>query len=138
MNQNFVRQSNIELLRIVVMLMIIGCHFCTHGGFQFENSDFSIPRLWWNLLEMGGNFGVVVFVLISGYFLIDDKELTIKPTKTIKLYGQILFYSITFWGLSLILGKDTLSLKSISTSIFPIASGQWWFARITYNKFRKN
>lgn len=61
------RNSSIELLRIIVMLMIVGCHFATHGGFSFDKQAITIPRLWWNVIEMGGNFGADVFVLISGY-----------------------------------------------------------------------
>lgn len=30
-NKNSVRQSNIELLRIIVMVMIVGHHFAVHG-----------------------------------------------------------------------------------------------------------
>ena len=33
------RQTNIELLRIVSMLMIVFHHFAVHGGFEWEPSD---------------------------------------------------------------------------------------------------
>ena len=79
------RNSNIELLRIIAMLVIVGCHFATHGGFDFNSQSVTLPRLWWNVLEMGGNFGVDVFVLISGYFLIENKKLSVAPKKVLRL-----------------------------------------------------
>lgn len=87
------RNSSIELLRIIIMIMIIGHHFATHGGFSFDNS-ITIPRLWWNLIEMGGNFGVDVFIIISGYYLIKNDSFKINWNKALKLWGQIFFYSI--------------------------------------------
>lgn len=39
------RNSPIELLRIIVMIMIVGCHFATHGGFEFDNQSITVPRL---------------------------------------------------------------------------------------------
>lgn len=71
-NKTKERQSNIELMPIVVMMMIVGCHFATHGGFSFDYESITIPRLWWHVLELGGDFGTDVFVMISGYFLISD------------------------------------------------------------------
>lgn len=67
------RNSSFELLRIISLFSITICHFATHGGFCFDAQMVSIPRFWWYFIEMGGNFGVDVFVLISGYFLITEK-----------------------------------------------------------------
>lgn len=127
-NAQFDRQSNIELLRIVVMAMIVGGHFATHGGFQFNSQTITISRLWWNILEMGGNFGVDVFVLITGFFLIESKGLVIKPQKVIRIWGQIFFYSILLFFVSLLIGKGSVSPQSIIKTFFPITFGQWWFA----------
>ena len=122
------RQSNIELLRIIVMVMILGCHFATHGKFQFDSQTITISRLGWNFLEMGGNFGVVVFVLISGYFLIENDTLLIKPKKVIKLWGQIFFYSVTLFLASFLLGKGIPAPLNLVKAVFPITFDQWWFA----------
>ena len=108
--------------------MIVGCHFATHGGFQFNSQMVTIPRLWWNFLELGGNFGVDVFVLISGYFLIGSNKLHIKPIKIIKLWGQIVFYSIALFVVSICLNRDSFSVRGIINGIFPITFDQWWFA----------
>ena len=122
------RESNFELLRIVAMLMIIGCHFATHGGFNFETQKITVPQLWWYVLEMGGNFGVVVFVMISGYFLIDSTRLNIDYTRVLRLWGEVFFYSFMLFCVALFIGRGNLSRTSIASSLFPISSGQWWFA----------
>lgn len=122
------RQSNIELLRIVVMAMIVCCHFATHGGFCFDSHSITIPRLWWNAIEMGGNFGVDVFIIISGYFLIDNKNLSISLKKTVRVWGQIFFYSILLFFVAFIIGRGDASPKNIIKTLLPITFGKWWFA----------
>ncbi len=122
------RQSNIELLRIVVMAMIVGCHFATHGGFHFESHLITIPRLWWNVIEMGGNFGVDVFIIISGYFLIDNKILRISSKKAVRFWGQIFFYSILLFFVAFIIGRGDASPQNIIKTLLPITFGKWWFA----------
>lgn len=47
------RQTNIELLRIISMLMIVFHHFAIHGGFNWETTELTIPHFWYNLIVMG-------------------------------------------------------------------------------------
>ena len=97
------RQSNFELLRIVAMLMIVLNHFAHHGGFEFDSTHITIPQLWWNALNTGGNLGVDLFVLISGYFLIKDSNVSLKDNmqKLLKFWGQVFFFSIILYIASL-------------------------------------
>lgn len=117
------RNSSIELLRIIAMLMILFHHFAIHGGFEFYNTSITIPRLWYGLIVMGGKIGVVIFVLISGYFLIDSNTLTINWKKSFKLWSQIIFYSIVLF----LIIEGAINFNFIK-SIFPITFSQWWFA----------
>ena len=129
------RNSSIELLRIVIMLMIVGCHFATHGGFSFDNQTITIPRLWWNVIEMGGNFGVDVFVIISGYFLIENRSLRLDFKKICKLWGQLFFYSVALFFFAFAIGKGTIAPTSIIKSLFPVSFSQWWFASTYFVMF---
>lgn len=122
------RDSSFELLRIISMLSIVGCHFATHGGFDFNLQTLSIPRFWWSILEFGGNFGVNVFVLISGYFLIEDKSEKINVRKVLKIWGQVFFYAIAIATIFCGLGIQKLSFKLMMKAIFPIIGENWWFA----------
>lgn len=48
------RNSSIELLRILSMLMIIFHHFAVHGNFSWDNATLSVPRFWYDFIIMGG------------------------------------------------------------------------------------
>lgn len=121
------RCSSIELLRIIIMMMIVGRHFAIHGGFSFDR-QISIPKLWWNVLEMGGNLAVVTFVMISGYYLIDNNSLRINIRKVLKLGGIIYFYSIILLCISFFINKDFINKYNIINTFFPISNSLWWFA----------
>lgn len=122
------RDSSFELLRIMSMFFIVICHFATHGGFDFGAQTLTLPRFWWYFIEMGGNFGVDVFVLISGYFLVASKNELFNANRILKFWGQVFFYSIAIYVIFGIAGINEFSLKSLVKTVFPITFGQWWFA----------
>ena len=70
------RESNIELLRIVAMLMVIVCH-CIGWNPYFSSmtQDGSVRSIFLESLSGLGKVGVHIFFLISGYFTI------LKPVK---------------------------------------------------------
>lgn len=86
-----VRDSNIELLRIVSMLMIVILHFLMHGRIlkwsAFGSKEYAI---YW-MIEAFVFVCVNVFVIISGYFLCLSK---FKVSRLTKVWFQVLFYSI--------------------------------------------
>jgi surface polysaccharide O-acyltransferase-like enzyme len=123
------RNSTIELLRIITMAMIVLCHFATYGKFNFfdfSGSVFTVSRLWWCFISLGGNLGVIVFVLISGYYLIENSGLSFR--KVSKLWGQVFFYSCIVGVIVFVTNDYKIGLKSIARTILPITFEQWWFA----------
>lgn len=121
------RNSSIELLRIISMVMIMFYHFAIHGHFDFATASVSVTRLWLNFISMGGKIGVDLFVLISGYYLISDtKSLNFK--KILKLWGQVFFYSVVIYVLTCAFGISQFSFTDLIKCIFPITFSQWWFA----------
>lgn len=125
-NKHNLRSSNIELLRIVTMLMIVAHHFAYHGGFEFATNTISINRLWVQFIQLGGRVGVNVFVLISGYFLVSRE--TIQTNRIIKLWGQIFGYSIVLFALFVLTGLTPFSLKELIKCVLPVTFDQWWYA----------
>ncbi|MDR1734386.1 MAG: acyltransferase [Oscillospiraceae bacterium] len=141
------RQSNFELLRILVMLMIIANHLIVHAGSRPETSVY-IPWFameWWSrfvtdLLQYGGKVGVDCFILISGYFLAKpapaDKRILPKDTLTRvgKVYGQVVFYCTFFLVASLLL-KGVFRPGAIADANYanvwfvltPFTSEAYWF-----------
>lgn len=120
------RQSNIELLRIVSMLLIIAHHFAVHSGFVFAQDDFSLNSLFIKTILIGGKLGVNIFVLISGYFLCTKTALGIK--KVVSLHSQILFYSLLYFIYLLAILKEPFSAKGLNFFLTPIIHETWWFA----------
>lgn len=120
------RLSNFELLRIISMIIIIAHHFSIHGGFEFLADRMTIPRLWIRFLQMGGKIGANVFVLISGYFLINTSK--VKSSKVIKLWLQLLTYSVAIYIVFVIMGLTDFSIRVLIKSCFPVTFGGWWFA----------
>lgn len=118
-----------ELLRIISMVLIVAHHYAVHGGFEWASSDMSLSRFWFNFLVMGGRGGVNLFVLISGYYLIDNKSMSLSPKRIIRFWGEVFFYSVSiFLVFSLCLGRTEFSIRSLISSLFPVTLETWWFA----------
>ena len=125
------RNSSIELLRIVSMIMIVFHHFARHGEFQFWNYELSVPKLWYNFIIMGGKIGVNIFVLISGFFLINNNKKLFNFQRIKKTWDQVFFYSVSFevfFVLLYLIFRGRLDLSNLMSSFFPITTSQWWFA----------
>lgn len=117
------RKMNIELLRILSMIMIVLHHYVAHGGLiNIENIN--INKFIGEFLYIGGKLGVVIFVLISGYFLENSK---FKIKKLLKLFFEVLFYSIVIYSVLLLCNKVPFSIKTLIKAILPISYNQYWF-----------
>lgn len=99
------RNSNFELLRILSMLLIVIGHFAAHGIKQVLSLDeiecFSwllqstVNRLTVCAMLPGGRIGVMIFFMIPGYFLTEQKSegFYLLAKKTKPLIIEVLFYS---------------------------------------------
>lgn len=118
------RQSNFELLRIICMLMIIGHHIAVHGNYP-QPESLGLNDYLIRFFTVGGKLGVNIFVLISGYFMINS---TFRIQKLVRLIAQLLFYSIVISLILLISGKVEYSNRFLLNTLFPVSSNKWWFA----------
>lgn len=119
------RQSNIELLRIIVMMLIVVHHFASYGAFTFSTSAITLNRIWFQILRSPGKICTNVFVLISGYFLVEKENLKIK--KVLKMWAQIFTYSFLLFVIFACFGGDSLNYKMILKRLLPITFVEWWF-----------
>ena len=119
------RKSNIELLRIVSMFMIVFSHVTWEGRFSYPKSNIlhnTIIQFPW----LFGQIGVIVFTLISAYFLSKKKEVNVKSIS--KLAKITWFWSILALMIAIIMGKNgLLNLKIIINLLFPILRGTYWY-----------
>lgn len=117
------RNSNIELLRIIAMIMIIFGHCNIYSNFDMQSING-----FFNKFIIGntylGNLGVIIFVLTTGYFMI-RKEIQLK--KIILFELQVLFYSIGIYVLLSVIGILDFNLKGFIKCFFPIITKQYWF-----------
>ncbi len=124
----FSRQSQFELLRIIAMVMIVFQHFAYHSNFDWQSTGVTLPHLWCNLIAMGGQVGVDVYILISGYFLINSEGSLFNFKRILKFWGQVFFYSIGLYFVLGLLGFSGFRMKTLILTFFPITLSSWWFA----------
>ena len=86
------RQANIELLRIIAMLMVVTLHYLIKGqaAISLEQDTGILNLLLWFLKAMC-IVTINVYVLISGYFLVEAKW---KLSRLLTLWLQVMFYSL--------------------------------------------
>lgn len=120
------RLANFELLRIIAMAMVIALHYISRGIVAPKLSvDGSVyNHIWWLVLAFC-NVSVNVYVLISGYFLVDAEW---HVNKVIRLIAQVLFYSILVGIIVSKVMSIPLSFDNILTIILPIEYEHYWFA----------
>lgn len=118
-----VRNSNLEILRIISMILILFHHFY-YNNINLDYSNLTINQFIVQFLSSAGKIGVNCFILITGYFMIESK---FKMKKLLKLYGQILFYSIVGVILSVMLFDTNIGIKDLVKSVLPISYNNWWF-----------
>ena len=151
------RQSNFELLRIIAMIMIVAHHLTIHCfavqlgdkslyalGESFNKAIFFKKLLLPQLFMTGGKIANIIFVLITGYFLIDRK---INITKQIKkIFSQLAFVVPIIVFVSFLFYRYH-SNTFIGIQNFNILNSDYWFigyyigiisiAYIFLNKFLK-
>ena len=113
------RLSNFELLRIISMILIVINHYVVSSGVL--DLEFNINRVILQLFGIGGKIGVTLFVLISGYFLIDSK---FKMRKLLKIILETLFYSVSIYFLLWAFQKQKFSIKGMIKVFLPITMGE--------------
>lgn len=123
MNGNFrQRKSNLELLRILAMLMIIMSHYAKHSG--FESSIFFTNKFIIDILSAFGKLGVALFILISGYF---NKKMNFKVKKLLDLLSKVWIYSMIGLIIAIFSRSELLGTVNIIKSIMPNLFGLYWF-----------
>ena len=114
-----IRKSNVELLRIVGMLMIISHHYVVNSGIMnaFQIGNASINYIFLNLWGMWGKTSINIFILISGFFMC-KANLTIK--RYCKVLLEYLFYHFGIYFIMLAAGYETIGLTRLFNLLFDI------------------
>ena len=120
------RLSNFEFIRIIAMFFIVISHYAQHGLLPEIETKTTIVKFLTMYLHTLGSIGVVLFVLLTGYFMI-DKKFSIRHFFNVAI--ETIFYSYGILIISALFFKDYITLTPITIykSIFPILTGQYWF-----------
>lgn len=114
-----VRSSNLELFRILLMLMIIAHHYVVNSELLGDITPTNLTgnALFLSLYGWGGKTGINCFILITGYFMC-RKDFSWR--KFFKLVFEVYFYATTIYLIFLLTGYETCSLSDISRVVLYI------------------
>ncbi|MCB7319559.1 acyltransferase [Lacrimispora sp. 210928-DFI.3.58] len=105
--------------------MIILYHDALHGYSLLQTTGFH--EIYLDVIALGGKLGVNLFVLIIGWYCIDNTPGYIKCIKKVLAFDRrILFCTITCFVFFGILGAD-LTWERLLKSIFPLLFNTYWF-----------
>lgn len=132
------RNSSLELLRIVSMLLIVNFHFLIRNG-SYDLIFNQHPLNWTGFVfavvgHGGGWVGNVVFFTISAWFLI-DKKVDVKSSfrRVWMLEREVLFWSFTLGAISYFGKKNGIldvdfNKDLVLDTLFPLMRNVWWYA----------
>lgn len=115
------RNSSIELLRIISMIMIIAHHYAVHGNYAM--SKISLGLISIQIFGMFGQVANYIFVFITGYFLVKSKP---NFKKILYLILEMEFYSIICYIAMVLVGEFPFNVNLLIQSLIPILYGNWF------------
>ena len=127
------RNSSIELLRLLSMLMIVSFHLCVGNRYDWFLAQPPTPtKVAYQFLMGGGWVGTFIFFTISIWFLLDRQNTLKSSLKRIWiLERELLFWSLALFAATLFLRKAGLYsgsvLKLAAHSVLPLTTSLWWY-----------
>ena len=117
-----VRNSDLELYRIIVMLLIVAHHYVVNSGLTsldgpISSNPTSAKSLFLLLFGAWGKTGINCFVLITGYFMCKS-QITLR--KFLKLVTQVMFYRILINAVFWISSYEPLTIQGLAKVLTPI------------------
>ncbi len=119
------RKSNFELLRIVSIVCIILYHSVWHSGVGYSTLSFN--KILVDFLDMLGELGVSCFILISGYFFLENN---FKWIKVIKVSLEASFYILFGVFLLKVTGNNSGIDWWLPRAFLPVLNGAYWFLSV--------
>lgn len=119
------RNSNIEVLRIVCMLMVMILHFnnqCANQNLLQFPKELTSQYIFGFLIESFCIIAVNCFVLISGYFGVKFNVRSI-----FKLYLKCFFVGLVSYLLYVTLTPSNLELKPLMGRLLAFTHNHWWY-----------
>lgn len=121
------RNSNLELYRIIVMLLIVCHHYVVNSGLmgELENEPITAKSLFFYVFGMWGKTGINCFVLITGYFMCKS---SITLRKFLKLFLEVELYNVVIFSIFVLSGYQDFSIKELLFKLVPLRMVETNFA----------
>ncbi len=118
------RSSNLEVFRIISMLLIIAHHYVVNSGLMAADGPiyadlWSFESLFLLVFGGWGKTGINCFLLITGYFMCKS-QITIK--KFLKFLLEVEFYKIVIYFIFIISGYAQFDLAGFIKVVLPFTS----------------
>jgi len=123
------RNSNFEIAKVIATFLILVSHYCFCGvGSESINSlrGLTAQSFFFSILQLG-SVGVVIFTIISGYFLINSTK--VKLSKIITFILTVTLYSLIGYVIALGTknGFNAFNSKTFVERIFSFFLNDYWF-----------
>ncbi|MGN1112209.1 MAG: acyltransferase family protein [Acutalibacteraceae bacterium] len=125
------RESGIELLRIILMFQVVFLHICSYGGYYhhiYPLGDFQ-TWLYWFMMFLSRT-PVYVYIVILGYFSVSSKSnqsINGVLPKIKKMYAPMIFFSLTITTIMMSTGAAAVTPEGIIRAFLPVLSRIWPF-----------
>lgn len=125
------RESGIELLRIILMFQVVFLHICDYGKYSTNVQAIGgVQTLLYWLMMLCSRTPVYVYIVILGYFSVSSKSnqnfRDILP-KVKKMYLPMIFYSLLIPVVLWCAGVTDFSLTNLVKAFLPVLSRTWSF-----------
>ena len=116
------RSSNLELYRIICMLMIVAHHYVVNSGLTEPDGPMRLNpdcsnTIFLYLFGLWGKTGINCFLMITGYFMCTSQ---ISIRKFVKLIFWIYLYNLIIYGVLLSIGCETTNNQRIAQLLIPV------------------
>lgn len=119
------RKSNLELLRIICMLLLIGHHCVVHGTGVPVSNPLALNKVFTLLMIPSGKICFIAFLALSTWFMVNQH---FKMERFIKMWLQVFFYSVVFTIAFVFVTGTSLTPAQWISCFFPIIGNSHGFA----------
>lgn len=122
------RNSSVETLRILAMLMIVTSHCVMFTNLDVPARPFGVNKvLVETFLYSGGKVGVVAFFAISAWYLSEAGGVKAGLRRVWILEREMLFWSLVLLAATVALDRTQVGMTLAAGSLFPTITGLWWY-----------
>ena len=117
-----IRNSNFELLRILLTFMIIALHYTAQSGAR--DLPVSYNFIFTILVSSAGRMAVSCFVILGAFFLVD---LDFRFERIVRIWLQSLFYTTIIHLILKYFQITEVSTKTLVMSLLPFYGLSLWY-----------